>query len=68
MMNGLAIAQVPSEQTLCHENVLEDIGTTRGTRMTGRTDHDVARLVPRTTALPVAVRLGGNATTDSTGR
>ena len=25
MMNGFAIAQVPSEQILCHENVLEDI-------------------------------------------
>ena len=59
---------MPAEQILRHENVLEDIRTTRGTRMVGSADHDVSRLVPRTTTLPVAVRLSGNAPADATRR
>ena len=57
MMIGFSIAQVPSEQILCHENVREDIRITRCTRMSGRTHHHVTRIVPRTSALPFAVRL-----------
>ena len=57
VMNGLTVAQVPSEQILCHEDVLEDIRPTRGTRVTGRTRHDVPGFVPSTTTSPIAVRL-----------
>jgi hypothetical protein len=62
MMNRFTIVQVPPEQLLRHENVLEDIRTTRRSRMLGSADHHVSRLVLRSAALPVAIRLDGNGT------
>ena len=56
------IVQVPPEQVLRHEKVLEDTRTTRRSRMLGSVDHHVSRLVPRSAALPVAIRLDGNGT------
>jgi hypothetical protein len=68
MMNRFTIEQVPPKQILSHEKVLEDVKTSRGSRMVRSADHDVSHLVPRSTALPVAIRLSGNAPAVATGR
>ena len=44
MMNRLTIVQVPPKQILRHENVFEDVRTTRGPRMVRSADHEVSRL------------------------
>lgn len=46
MMNRFSIEEISAKKLLGHENMLEDVGTTRGTRMTRRADHDILRLVP----------------------
>jgi hypothetical protein len=63
MMNRFALVQVPPKQVFRHENVLEDVWTTRRPRMAESADRDVARLVPRSTAFPVPIRLSGNGPT-----
>jgi hypothetical protein len=68
MVNRFTIEQMSAKKLLRHENVLEDIRPTRGTRMARRSHRDVTGLVPRTSALPVAVRLRRNASTVATGR
>jgi hypothetical protein len=45
-MNRFGIEQMSAKKLLGHENMLEDVGTTRGPRMTSRADHDIPRLVP----------------------
>lgn len=68
MMNRFIIVQERPEQILRHEDVLEDVRTTRGSRKVGSPDHDVSRLMSRSTALPIAIRLSGNAPAVATRR
>jgi hypothetical protein len=43
-MNRFSIEQMSAKKLLGHENMLEDVGTTRGPRMTSRADHDIPAL------------------------
>jgi hypothetical protein len=54
VVNGFALDEVPAEDLLGDEDVLEDISAA-GARMTWNTHHDVARLVSRFAASPVPV-------------
>jgi hypothetical protein len=68
MVNRFTIEQMSAKKLLHHENVLEDIWPTCGTRMARRADHDVPRLVPGPAAFPVPVGLCRNTPTDATRR
>jgi hypothetical protein len=54
VVDGLPIDEIPAEQLLGHEDVLEHIAET-GPWMIGHSHHDIAGLVPCAASLPVGV-------------
>jgi hypothetical protein len=57
-MDSFIREEIPTEQLLHDQYVLEDVGIASCSRMAGDTHHHIASVMFRSTAPPIAVELG----------